>query len=80
MGKTQTNVSDARMGSPLRSYGPGSGTAGETLIRTDVAEELSFSGIRVTRRGATFLLTSVPTRATRRNIPEDGILQWLWIS
>jgi hypothetical protein len=40
------------------------------LVRTDVSEELSASFIRVTRIGE----TSVLTRATRRNIPEDTIL------
>jgi hypothetical protein len=57
------------------------------LVRTDVSEELSASIIGVTRigeRGTTLALmmealgsseTSVLTSATRRNIPEDGILR-----
>jgi hypothetical protein len=44
------------------------------LVRTDVSEELSASSIRVTRIG-NLLRTSVLTKATRRNIPEDAILQ-----
>jgi hypothetical protein len=53
------------------------------LVITDVSEELSASFIRMTRigdschpdeGGATFLQTSVLTRATRRDIPEDTIL------
>jgi hypothetical protein len=51
------------------------------LVRTDVSEEFSASFIRVTRIGAlgTTLAvrsfeTSALTRATLRNIPEDGIL------
>jgi hypothetical protein len=53
------------------------------LVRTDVSEELSPSFIRVTRIGelGTTLAacceeipTSVLTRATRHNIPEDTIL------
>jgi hypothetical protein len=54
------------------------------LVRTDVSEELSASIIRVTRVGELGTLavtsnrcsseTSVLTRATRRNIPEDAIL------
>jgi hypothetical protein len=53
-----------------------------SLVRTDVSEELSASFIRVTRigeLGITLVLSSsempVLTRATRRNIPEDTILQ-----
>jgi hypothetical protein len=52
-----------------------------TLVRTDVTEEFSASFIRVTRIGelGTLAVTSNRrtrrlTRATRRNIPEDGIL------
>jgi hypothetical protein len=60
------------------------------LVRTDVSEELSASIIRVIRIGELGTLavtsnrstlrrnyggdTSVPTRATRRHIPENGIL------
>jgi hypothetical protein len=55
------------------------------LIRTDVSEELSASFIRVTKIGSPIVITlmnealsssetSVITRATRRNIPEDAIL------
>jgi hypothetical protein len=58
------------------------------LLRTDVSEDLSASITRVTRvgeLGTTLAVTSnrrtlqrsifsVLTRATRRNIPEDGIL------
>jgi hypothetical protein len=53
-----------------------------TFVRTDVSEEPSASFIRVTRIGelGTTLATtsnrrtSVLTRATRRNTPEDTIL------
>jgi hypothetical protein len=53
------------------------------LVRTDDSEELSASFIRLTRigeLGTTLAVTSnrhtsVLTRATRRNIPEDTILQ-----
>jgi hypothetical protein len=52
------------------------------LVRADVSEELSASFVRVTRIGklgttlavTTNSETSVRTRATRRNIPEDAIL------
>jgi hypothetical protein len=59
---------------------------GVSLVRTDVSEESSISTIRVTRiveLGAPLAITSnrrtlrrntVLTRATWRNIPEDGIL------
>jgi hypothetical protein len=57
------------------------------LVRTDVSEERSASIIRVTRIGEPILVTlmmealrsyetSVLTRATRSNIPEDVILQY----
>jgi hypothetical protein len=42
------------------------------LVRTDVSEELSASIIRVTRIGE---LGTALALATRRNIPEDAILQ-----
>jgi hypothetical protein len=57
------------------------------LVRTDVSKELSASIVRVTRIGEldttlavttdplNFSETSVLTRATRRNVPEEGILQ-----
>jgi hypothetical protein len=49
------------------------------LMRTDISEELSTSFIRVTRigeLGTTLAVTSNRrTEATRRNIPEDAILQ-----
>jgi hypothetical protein len=49
------------------------------LVRTDVLEELSApsSSILVTliMEALSSSETSVLTRATRRNIPEDGILQ-----
>jgi hypothetical protein len=55
------------------------------LVRTDVSEEHSIPIIRVTRSGELILVTlmtetlgssetSVLTRATQRNNPEDGIL------
>jgi hypothetical protein len=51
------------------------------LVRTNVSEELSASFIRVTRIGVILMKealssseTSVLTRATLRNIPEDAIL------
>jgi hypothetical protein len=42
------------------------------LVRTDVSEELSASIIRVTRIGEVGITFAV---TTRRNIPEDAILQ-----
>jgi hypothetical protein len=45
------------------------------FVTTDVSEQLSTSIITVTGIGElTFVVTSVLTRATRLNIPEDGIL------
>jgi hypothetical protein len=46
------------------------------LVRTYVSKELTASIIRVTKieLGTTLAVTSVLTRATRRNIPGDGIL------
>jgi hypothetical protein len=51
------------------------------LVRTHVSEELSASFIRVTRIGElgtkeaqSYSETSIPTRTTRRNIPEDTFL------
>jgi hypothetical protein len=59
---------------------------GVIVVRTDVSKELSASIIRVTRISSPILITlmmeainssetSVLTRGTRRNIPEDAILQ-----
>jgi hypothetical protein len=49
------------------------------LVRTDVSEELSVPFITVTRSVRKGTLnsseTSVLTRATRRNIPEDAIFR-----
>jgi hypothetical protein len=51
------------------------------LVRTDVSEELVAVLIRLTRIGGVVMdalgssETMVLTRATRRNIPEDGILR-----
>jgi hypothetical protein len=44
------------------------------LVRTDVSEEPGASFIGVTKIGELELETSVLTRATRRNNPEDTIL------
>jgi hypothetical protein len=44
------------------------------LVRTDVSEELNASIIRVMMEALSSSDTSVLTRATRRNIPEDDIL------
>jgi hypothetical protein len=51
------------------------------LVRTDVSEELSASFIGVTtigELGTSSSETSVLTRATRRNIAEDAILQSIY--
>jgi hypothetical protein len=53
------------------------------LVRPDVSEERSASIIKVTRicdpydGGDTFSETSILTRATVLNIPEDGIVRLL---
>jgi hypothetical protein len=47
------------------------------LVRTDVSENVSdaiFTVTTIGELGTTFLSPSVLTRATRRNIPEDRIL------
>jgi hypothetical protein len=56
---------------------PSSGMLGRVaLVRTDVTEERSASILRVTRIvELRYFVTSVLTRATQRNIPEDGILR-----
>jgi hypothetical protein len=54
------------------------------LVRTDVSEDHSASFIRMTRIGELVTMealssseTSVLTRATRRNIPEHIVLQYM---
>jgi hypothetical protein len=54
-----------------------------SLVKTDVSEERSAFIIRATRIDelgtSTYLATDarcVLTRATRRNVPEDGVLQY----
>jgi hypothetical protein len=55
------------------------------VVRSDLSEEFNASVIRVTRILFSLMIevlgsyeTSVLTRATRRNIPEDAILQYQW--
>jgi hypothetical protein len=50
------------------------------LVRTDVLEEPNTSIIKVTRISElSSSETSVLTRATRCNIPEDDILNWIFV-